>query len=105
MFSWKCARFASGGVGIRFPRMMCAAVWHVPHEVTAADVGLDDIFQEIQIRPIVLIVAAGVGNARLNERPPFRRSGRLIDGITWHLARRGPHFKAQHRFVTNFSML
>jgi hypothetical protein len=68
-------QFVSSGVGIRFPRMMCAAVWHVPHDVTSAGIGLDDIFQEIQIRPIVLIVAAGVGDVRLNERPPFRRSG------------------------------
>ena len=65
MFSWMCPRFVSGSVGIRFPRMMCAAVWHVPHEVTAADIGLDDIFQEIQIRPIVLIVAAGVGKCAI----------------------------------------
>jgi hypothetical protein len=49
--------------------MMCAEVWHVPHEVTAAGIGLDDIFQKIQIRPIVLIVAAGVGDARMNVHP------------------------------------
>lgn len=66
MFSWKCPRFVSGGVGI--PSNDVRRRVAVPHEVTAAGIGLDDIFQEIQVRPIVLIVAAGVGDARLNEQ-------------------------------------
>jgi hypothetical protein len=53
--------------------MMCAEGWHVPHEVAAAGIGLDDIFQKIQIRPIVLIVAAGVGGREMNV--PFAGAG------------------------------
>ena len=68
---WRLDAFAANDVRCRVA---------VPNEVAAAGVSLDDIFQEIQIRLVVLIVAAGIGDARLNERPAFTGVGVSVIG-------------------------
>src|SRR6202043_3641382 len=72
----------------------------IPHEVTASGIGLYDILFEIEKRLVVLIVAAGIGDARLNEGPAFHRCRSFSDRIARHFTCR-PHLEPQHRFIAN----
>jgi hypothetical protein len=72
----------------------------IPHEVTASGISLHDVFFEIEKRFVVLIVAAAISDALLNEGPAFHRCRSLGDRIARHFACR-PHLGPQQRFIAH----